>query len=439
MRATSGRESRRPAGGINPSRRAAAGLGLAALVALAAPAAALTPAELVGPDLRPRAVSLAGIAEGQISFFDEDRRLRREPLEAYVQVRAIGGAAASGPVLESAAPAWFLELMDGQRLVGDWLGASDDGGILWRHGALDEVSVPLEAARRVGRLGEAEAQPRIVSADGDAEVAQDEVVLSNGDRLRGFIAELGSEGLSIEPEGGSQAVTLSLERVVELRLANAASESQAPLPGDCLVELGDGSRLLASDLVVSGERAAFQPRVAPAGGLIDLPLSQVRRIDFVGAGWQLVDLAGQPLAVTGGGDAFGVTRSPRVERADVLLHAPVDVDFTLPDTATRLAATAALDLDEVSAMAPREWADFEVVIPAADADAGGVPTAETRYRLNQAHPVQSINLPVSGGKLLVRLESGVNGPVLDRLRLSDAVVLLKRPAAPADSDAATAP
>ena len=78
-----------------------------------------------------------GLADGVVSFFDHERRLRTEPVDRYVLIRVRG---AGGREIEGGGRGGLLVLVDGQRFVGSWLGGSQEGdGIVWTHPALGMV------------------------------------------------------------------------------------------------------------------------------------------------------------------------------------------------------------------------------------------------------------------------------------------------------------
>ena len=75
----------------------------------------ITPAVLVGSDLRPHPISLSSLRDGVLSYFDANRDLRREPVDQFVQLRAIGLPAAAR------ADRWSVTLLDLVLLQGPWL------------------------------------------------------------------------------------------------------------------------------------------------------------------------------------------------------------------------------------------------------------------------------------------------------------------------------
>jgi hypothetical protein len=384
----------------------------------------LTPAELVGPDLQPQVVSLAGIRDGRISFFDQDRRLRNEPTGNFVQIRNLGIRPGNPQTNRSAvrdarpqpadpdAADQTIRLLDGQKLTGQWMGGDAAGSaIRFHHHLLGVVDLPLDD---VAALSPADAP-----APSRSDLAIDRITLLNGDQVTGFITRVLPDSVDIEPAGG-EPLSLPRRSVRAIRFGNPPSEAHRPGVGEQLVVFRDGSRLLGGDLQITSDHLAFRPRIAGSDAApLVLPLDDIARVDLVGSGWLLVDLASQRLRVTDGGEVFGVPMPPRTEAGDVLMNAPVAVEVALPPTATRLAATALLDLD--AATVATDWADFEIIIPAADER-----QPAHRYRLNAENPVASINIPLAG-LLQLRLDPGINGPILDRLRLTDAQLLLHDP------------
>src|SRR5690606_7073652 len=118
-----------------------------------------------------------------------------------------------------------------------------------------------------------------------------------------------------------------------------------------------------------------------------------------------------------GGQVFGVTWPPRTRADQVLLHAPMTVEYELPAGASRVAATVELALDDVPVHA-RSWADCDVTVTAQG-------SAPQQIHLTAAQPKATINLPIDGAGLIIQLDAGAHGPMLDRVRLVDAMVLVR--------------
>lgn len=388
---------------------------LVACVGLLAPAAhAVTPAVLVDETLTAQRVRVTGLREGRLSYFDADRRLRTEAIGQFVQLRGIGETAGDvSPTGALPTPKGAgLILIDGQRLAGEWVGAVADGGaIVWAHPLLGKVSISLDRLR--GWHGETEGDEAPARAWLNESPTTDRLVLSNGDALEGFVTAVTETGVEIQQDDGAAPIALPRDRIAAVVLANPVPT--AGTEGQRLV-MRDGSVIDGRSVAIRSETVRFEPTLGEAG-VVEVPLSAVRRIDFTGGGRRLAALGDLARQVSGG-EVFGVAMRPRVEADGALwLHAPVAVTFELPEGARRLAAEAAL---AGGADAPSElhaWADFELTVT--------VDGESQRYRLHGDQPRVRLNAALSGSSLRLELTAGANGPVLDRLRLRDAVVLIE--------------
>lgn len=370
---------------------------------------ALTPAELLTPDLRAEPVHLIGIGEGKVVYFDQDRVKQTRPIARFVQARHIGGPDRTAP---ATTPNTFLETTDGQRLLGTPAGANKSGSALnWKHPALGKITIPLTRINRV-RFAD---QPLPRPGDNDT------VVLANGDHLTGFVEAVEAKRVLITPDGAAEAIELPMDRVAGLVLANPTKEPEAGL--NRLV-LADGTRLWADGLAWTADTLSFE---LPGPGRNDPPRtvevdgSHVVRIDLASAGYALHELGAVPTQVTAGGEALGVPFPPRVVAGDPLLHAPVTVAYRLPEGVQRLRATAVLDLPASLPEDRRSLAHCELVIR------HGPDQAQT-HTLTPDAPAVEINLPITDGALSIEVREGQFGPILDRVRLRDAVLLVAEPA-----------
>ncbi len=368
---------------------------------------AVTPVTLVGPDLQPQAIHLTSVRDGQIGYFDQTRQLRRAPLTDYVQIRGFPPSPADAATPDEAASAatGAIELIDGTRLAGRLEGVAADGQSLqWSHDGLGRIDVTLDelAMLWLGRPPGRSEQP-----------ASDRVVLVNGDVIEGFLERL----VALRVQGSEQLVEAPLERLAAVVMSNPRRLESL----DRLL-LTDGSRLGVSSFAIEGDR--LRATVALLGGTRQAtwPLHAFRRIDLSGSGLSLVQLTDLPWRTITGGRVFGVAWPPRVSDDQLHLHAPVAVEIELPDGAQRLAARVELALEDVPAHA-RPLADCALIV-AVD----GAPVL--RLSLNSANPAATINLPVRAGKITFTLDPGLHGPTLDRVRLTDAIVLIRVPREP---------
>lgn len=407
-------------------------VGCAAVLLAASMARGLTPAVLVGPDLVAERISINSLRDGLLSYFDARRDLRRQPLAQFVQLRAIG---AGGEALRGSSGQPLIDLVDGRRLVGSWSGASPDGeAILWRHRALGQLTVPLEEVRAVTLSGE----PPLPGADSTVDM----VTLANGDQIRGHLSVVEERALDFVAEGGGEPISVPLDRVASLVLNNPRGAVGAwgqPPRGQNVVWLADGSRLFVTRIEIDGERVNLEVSLLDqAPRRVAMSIDQIERIDFTASGWWLVDLVDLPFQVLDGGEVFYLPMPPRVEGRTLWMHAPVRVVYALPDSVVQFSATAELAVDDQVPTKQLDWADFELIVRGggseseAEGESGG---GQWRHRIHAGQRRVEVNVPVAASSLTIELDPGVNGPILDRLRLRDAVLLIRLPHRSGASDA----
>ncbi len=363
-------------------------------------ASAGVPATLVNSQLRSEPVVITSLREGVLVYFDAQRRLCESPIDHFVQIRDMGEA--TEPPIGSA----VVELVDGQRLIGRWISTSA-GSFQWEHEIFGRVRIPLDDIAAITVAGDPIAPPG---------VGQDIVRLVNQDHVRGVVTGVEPEGLTMMLPGANEAMVLPSDRIEALWLANAVVKPRSELNR---IVLADGSRLLVRHVDIADVDARVDI-VLPGRPVqtVILPIETLMRIDFTANGVRLLDLAAQSMTVTAGGDVFGLLMPPRIEAGDIYLHAPVTVSFIIPKTADRFVATAELASSPEVASKLNEWADFEVVVRHGP---GGL---DSRFRVNGRLPRVQINVPVvSMTQLIIEVNPAINGPILDRLRLRDAVLL----------------
>lgn len=378
-------------------------------------ALAVTEAKLLGPDLRSQPVRITTLENGTLGYFDEDRNLQNTPISQLVQLRI------HPEVNTDAAEAQTrIELTDGQRFIGQWIGATPDGSsIRWQSDTVGELTIPLDQVRRIIL------QP-VRNTDADAssqDSPTDTMTLNNGDTLAGFVSKVSDQGVDLIPEGATEAVTIPLARITKLSLANPPHDRAASYH---LLSLVDGTRMLAENLAIDRDQVRFKS-VLPGGSStpVQAPLSDVARINFAATGYRLVALTDLPMHAVPKTDLFGLPAPVNIRRGDIHTRAPADLTFDLPDGAVRFAAAAELDTADV----PRQrqgWADFTLILRVDK-------QAAEQVHVTADQPTAPINLPLDGRVLSIHLEPGLNGPILDRVILKDPVVLIQQPTTGADS------
>gem|GEM_PF-5741403 len=251
----------------------------------------------------------------------------------------------------------------------------------------------------------------------------DTLVLTNGDRLMGFLLELSPATASFIPSGQTDPIQVGVDRLAALRLANP----DGPVSAQYRLALADGSRLLASSLELVGNKlkiaatwgdSAFETR------MLTVAASDLRRVDALGGPTRLANLLEQPMTVISGGEVFGLSTAPQKVDDHLALHAPVGLSFVLPQGAERVALSASLN-DEQAPAGFLNTADCELSIRWGDASSTTRLWRKTpQTRVVMAHPPSTADAK----DLLVVLDPGRHGPVLDRIRIDEALIVIKTPA-----------
>lgn len=383
-------------------------------LSIAGVAAGATPVRLVGADLEAKPANVVSLAGTALTYFDAQRVLRTEPVATFMQVlltAPTGNAGGAGAAREAGeAGAMVVELVDGQRLCGHWAGATADGAaIVWRHRRLGDVNVMLDQVRWLGR---GETAPTA----GDAE--RDALVLVNGDVVEGFVDHVDETGVVLKPAGGGAALALARERIRAMRLVNARLTAGDGGEGYGLW-LRDGSRVRVTDVRWSEETIEAAMGSGDEARRVELPASEVERMDVPSSAGRLVEWGKLPMRVTAGGVVMGVSMPPTAGDGVVRLHAPVTVEYELPAGAARLRAV--LSLGAAPAGSRAELADLGVRLRV-----DGVELWRGRLSGGEGGAREAVvNAALSGRRLVVEVDAGANGPVLDRLEIREAVILAR--------------
>ncbi len=300
----------------------------------------------------------------------------------------------------------LLVLTDGQRYPGRRAsGPAPEEAISWAHPTLGEIVAPLDIV--------SEARFTTFLQSGDPvriePSMKDELLMENGDRLRGFIESLG-DPVVIETDAG--VVRAEANLVAGARLANP----RETLSGTA-IWLRDGAVARVQSLESDGR----------GGAAVTLPDGQSARLtldDIVGVVFDAARL--RPLARIAPDaqsalgerallDPMEVRESAwtpaALDAPDMHLPGPMEIRWTLPPGAERFGAVAELP------RASWTWGDCELVVLIDGAEV-------LRERLNRERPSVEFSVPVRGEELTIRLEPGAYGPVLDRIDLKRALILL---------------
>lgn len=404
---------------------------LATALVPCASASAARPITLLSAELRTREVTLHSISGNDLRFFDEDRTLRTEKLADFLQIRFSSrnddaATPATAPRTNAVEPnleasdekppvRMFVDLTDGQRLLCIWRAAENDGQALRYQ--LDGVNI-----NGLVTLDDILALRFHRDVQFTANIEEDEIVLANGDRMRGFVLALHQDAIEFQPvvNGSDLPVAhLPLDRLGGVQLAN---QPKANGGRTHRIWLRSGMRLSATALIADTGMGLVTIN-APLPGIeteLVFTVAAVERIDIASAHGRLMALSDLPHRVVSGGEVFGRPWLPRIAGLSVQLHAPIVLEYDLPTGASRLSADAHLDVPEGSGATTGfpEWADFKLDIT----NAGESFT----HHFTLASPDAEVNIPLHGGILSITLDEAANGPVMDRLRLDNAVLLVKQ-------------
>ncbi len=379
-------------------------VGCIALMNLA-DAKAVTPAFLIGPDLDDQPVSIVAFMDDTLTYFDRDRILQSEPAESLVRLHHI---ADTTPI---DLPAPSLTLTDGQCFTGIWVGPSPQGdGLRWRHDRLNTLTVSLDRVSRI--VWDAANIPSL--NDMELPPSSDTLRLINGDALIGFVTGLNDKGVELLTDSSNEPVTIPYSRIAWLAMANPLQDRGSY---EHLLTLADGTRVYVSDLRIADEIIKGSAEIpGDASVTFEWPMSELAQIDFGSGSYRIIPLNRLLLRESSAGEVFGLRLPVRTDSQTVRMHAPASLTYELPEGAVRFAAEAELDVQDAPDDIDR-WADFDLVLINGGQEIG-------RWRINGKQPRVRVQAPLLGSDLTIRLETGINGPILDRLRLTRAVVLV---------------
>lgn len=402
---------------------------------------------LLDRSLRATPVRLVGIAHGLVSYVKIDDSLNStagltpstvsidDLLGIVAAPNEAGAGARRSPLLvgePNAPPPVRVVLTDGQRLIGRVVegkepAQAEDGDA----GSDFAVEVPalgsgpirikLDRVVRVEALTDPLAPTSAPGPERSAEASEstdDTVVLVNGDVIHGFVESLGAQ-VVIQVKPDEPPTIYPLVRVERVRIANPLT----PPSGPC-VWLSDGSMIALAPGAVSAPD--FYAAPGRLGGVLHVKPGEVVGVAFDArtfaplSGCEMVEYRASPDRAW--------TRPPRVlasgaplNAANIEVPGPMTVEWALPAGAARLAGTAKL------ARSTERWGDCVVVVE--DLVPGAAPRRVFSQRLSADAPEAKFDVAIAPGagpehRLRLIVESGENGPILDRVVLVRPILLL---------------
>lgn len=343
-----------------------------------------------------------------------------------------------------------IELVDGQRLLGS-LGApgpdgppGDDQSLRWNHPRLGLQTIPLERvhALRLSAPATPEALRAVEQQESRSGVPEsDMVLLTNGDRLTGFVDRIGGPSDEVvvtpAPSPGSkpQPVHVSLAQAAYIALANPMVR-----PAGIVLWLSDGSVVAtdrlgfdaAADRVTLGALPSATATPSPGASLDP---GDVRAVALDAS--RLTPLASLGIARSAPTGDRRIAEPARIvplsEGApsplgadDILLPGPMLVEWELPAGATRLSGWVTLD------PSARAWGDCTVSLGVIEPGQSEPTTTLARQGVSADQPVMPVNIDLPGlpgkARLRVTVDAGPSGPIQDRVWLRR-MLIVSEPAA----------
>lgn len=215
--------------------------------------------------------------EGELRNFSlhSGLSLRNQPsVPAERVVRIFTNATGSTP----SSKASRIDLDNGDRLFGQILGGNEDT-ITLGVSPLGNIRIPLTRILRVttaeGRRAEKandHAMPE-KRTSGDSDV----ILLSNGDRIDGLVAEINKAKILLEQN--DRATSVPMRSVLTVRFA--PTDTPRPKGLRATLHLTDGSRITVEELTWTGPK--LEARIEPE--TVELSVEAVRRVDISGGRW----------------------------------------------------------------------------------------------------------------------------------------------------------
>ena len=371
-------------------------------------------AVVVGPDLNPQRLTFLGLSAEGIRVVDRLGKMKTLPADRVLRL-------SFNHTVKMPAPkdAVVLKLVDGQALVGQWVGPGDDGeSIRLSLSALKkEVDIPLDD---------------VVSAalNNDASLAPDQeddtLLLASGETLTGFLEAVKMDTIDFVVGDADDPIAIPLDRVHGFTIANKPKPIKQKAEDRFIrVALQDGSSYLLKSAETANAENLGHLRLTGVSILpipvpvVSLAMQRVTRIEPLSSGQVLQPLTDFDDEVLEGGEVFGVPKPPeQTGDGSLKLHAPVKLGFDLPSGASRVAFTVEMDLGPDISATHRAMAGCELIVYEGEKLLG-------RATLSPDTAAQRINLPLTSSALRIALKPGVNGPVLDRVLLTDAQVVVQ--------------
>lgn len=300
-------------------------------------------------------------------------------------------------------------LADGQIIEGRWMDMADSGqALVWHHPLLGQRLIPLDQIRLI-TVRHMPGQDAITLPRG----IHDAVVFRNGDRIEGFIQGVSAEGVSLLPDGATEAITLGLDACQRLEIGTGF---MLPTQAAYRLELKDGT-VVDCDAVAFGQgRWIITPTLAESSqptAIVPIDAKFVSSLQVMSSGRVIVPLWQLPLEPAEA-SVFGLAIPVSLNSRSVVMYAPVRWSWELP-VGTRT-------LSMIARGSQGDWSDAVLSLRVGDAPE---PVVERRLTAEQAQT--AIVLELEDRRVTVELDAAANGPIMDQVELLDAWIVVERP------------
>lgn len=352
---------------------------------------------LIRTDLRTEPIRLATLDRTQLEHVHAEEGWKRVAMNECLGLFHWVG-------VDDAPSRGLLVLADGQRFPGQPALGGDTGEdvVAWTHPIFGRLSVPIDLVSSMQLLGDP------MEIDPGDEGA---VLLANGDRLDGFIIALG-DPVSLEVDGA--IVDVPLDRVIAVGLVTPDRIASGQR-----LWLRDGTVIDVDETIISDDQVV---RLTSRWLASEAQQEQIQIEGIVGLRFEpnrLLALASiEPSRVEGPPNRFAVSVPEIVgevaplELHDMSFRGPITVHYAVPPGTRRFAAEASLPASH------RRWGDFELQV----LDEG---RPVFRAHVSADQPSVSINVPIEGSELTIRMTEGRFGAVQDALLLRRAMLLVQ--------------
>ena len=298
----------------------------------------------------------------------------------------------------------YFYLDDGQIIQGRVVSSTEDGEtIIINNSSFGDFEIKLENISKIIT----HRKIKNLKQSGD-----DQIQLSNGQVLSGFISKIGKNTIEIQVGDSVVVNKIPSTNVASIVLANPVTNKKDK---HHLVIFTDQQRLKTSMIAFQNEKWEIQPILAGSKKL-SLSSDYISKIDLYTPLGKLLPLASLNRSYEKRSKVFGLENQSKASSQSIYIQAPYKVIYDLPDGASRFVANVSLkDKKHYGA----GWANSVLKIFADD-------KLLREYNISLKKNNIQMNVPLKGMlSLTIILDPGINGPIMDQIIMHQPMVLVK--------------